>query len=163
MELAPKHLLSMLHYLLSGAALVTALCSCHSKKDIARKADAAIDSVSVCGQNTLAVRIDSAFRNVDFTFDTLCAVITHDSAELVPRVEIRAVRGHISHNSRRYSDAVRAHERLDTIAYHQASSSTSQEHTATTAVYNPPNSTAVIGILALVAVCAIYLFIRFRK
>lgn len=142
--------------------LATALCGCRSHKEVTKSTSSDIDSVSVKTEAVYIASIDSAFRRLDMDFDTLKVTIRHDSAELSPVVEIRAVNGRVISRSRQYRDAVKASERLDTVAYKVASNEAASEHTSTTAVYDPPNTVAVIGIFAalILAGVAVYLFIK---
>lgn len=145
--------------------LVTVLCgACRSHKEATRTQSQSADSISLRSETIVVASIDSAFRHLDMTFDTLNVSVFRDSARLAPRVEIRAVNGHITRGSRHYRDAVTARERLDTIAYHVTSNDTSGEHTATTAVYNPPDTTAALGLfILLLAVAVILLYLRRKQ
>ena len=144
--------------------LVTALCAgCRSHKEVAKTTSLSADTVSVHTETAVLASIDSAFRRFDMDFDTLHVAMRLDSAELSPRVEIRAVRGRIHSRSRQYRDAVQAHQRLDTIAYNIASNDSTTEHTASTGVYDPPNTTAIFVVLTAALLLAFGLYLYFNR
>ena len=145
------------------ALLATALCGCRSHKETVSKSDFEADSVAVSSATFVGASIDSAFRRFDMDFDTLLVTLRLDSAELSQRVEFRAVRGRIHSRSRQYRDAIKAHQRLDTVAFNIASNDSTTEHTASTAVYDPPNTTAIIVVLTASFLLAIALHHYFNK
>jgi len=118
--------------------------------------------------------IDSAIRNIDFSFDTLKINIerpylANDTLGSQPSalgsqteiIRIKAVRGRVIDQRRVHRDSVEAYNRLDTVAYHQSAAETSTEHTATTRLYNPPDGTAVLIIALIIA--GIIFFVCYRK
>ena len=161
------------HFLLLallGMALILAgafLGGCRSHKEIASDKSLDIDSVARSEHHRTVAVIDSAIRNIDFSFDTLKINIERpysigDTIACQPEViRIKAVKGRVIDRRRVHRDSVEAFNRLDTVAYHQSAAETSTEHTATTRLYNPPDGTAVI-ITALV-IAGILFFVCYRK
>lgn len=145
-------------------ALIT---SCRTHKELQQDKSVAVDSVARSEHHRTIAVIDSAIRNIDFSFDTLKINIERpysvgDSVASQPEViRIKAVRGRVIDRRRAVRDSVEAFNRLDTVAYHQSAAETSTEHTATTRLYNPPDGTAVM-IIALIIV-GILFFVCYRK
>lgn len=146
-------------------ALIT---SCRTHKELQQDKSVAVDSVARSEHHRTIAVIDSAIRNIDFSFDTLKINIERpysvgDSVASQPEViRIKAVRGRVIDRRRAVRDSVEAFNRLDTVAYHQSAAETSTEHTATTRLYNPPDGTAAVIITILVIGCLIYVFYRKR-
>ena len=145
-------------------ALIT---SCRTHKELQQDKSVAVDSVARSEHHRTIAVIDSAIRNIDFSFDTLKINIERpysvgDSVASQPEViRIKAVRGRVIDRRRAVRDSVEAFNRLDTVAYHQSAAETSTEHTATTRLYNPPDGTAVM-IIAL-TIAGILFFVCYRK
>ena len=145
-------------------ALIT---SCRSHKELQQDKSLAVDSVARSEHHRTIAVIDSAIRNIDFSFDTLKINIERpysvgDSVASQPEViRIKAVRGRVIDRRRAVRDSVEAFNRLDTVAYHQSAAETSTEHTATTRLYNPPDGTAVMIIALIIA--GILFFVCYRK
>lgn len=145
-------------------ALIT---SCRSHKELQQDKSLAIDSIARSEHHRTIAVIDSAIRNIDFSFDTLKINIERpysigDTVACQPEIiHIKAVKGRVIDRRRVHRDSVEAFNRLDTVAYHQSAAETSTEHTATTRLYNPPDGTAVI-ITALV-IAGILFFVCYRK
>ena len=146
-------------------ALIT---SCRTHKELQQDKSVAVDSVARSEHHRTIAVIDSAIRNIDFSFDTLKINIERpysvgDSVASQPEViRIKAVRGRVIDRRRAVRDSVEAFNRLDTVAYRQSAAETSTEHTATTRLYNPPDGTASVIITILVIGCLIYVFYRKR-
>jgi hypothetical protein len=149
---------------LLALALIT---SCRSHKELQQDKTLAVDSVTRSEHHRTIAVIDSAIRNIDFSFDTLKINIERpfligDTVACQPEViRIKAVRGRVIDRRRVHRDSVEAFNRLDTVAYRQSAAETSTEHTATTRLYNPPDGTAVL-ITALV-IAGILFFVCYRK
>ena len=146
-------------------ALIT---SCRSHKDLQQDKSLAADSIARSEHHRTIAVIDSAIRNIDFSFDTLKINIERpysisDTVACQPEIiRIKAVKGRVIDRRRVHKDSVEAFNRLDTVAYHQSAAETSKEHTATTRLYNPPDGTAAVIITILVIGCLIYVFYRKR-
>lgn len=146
-------------------ALIT---SCRSHKELQQDKSIAVDSVARSEHHRTIAVIDSAIRNIDFSFDTLKINIERpysigDTVACQPEIiRIKAVRGRVIDRRRVHRDSVEAFNRLDTVAYRQSAAETSTEHTATTRLYNPPDGTASVIITILVIGCLIYVFYRKR-
>lgn len=144
------------------------LASCRSHKELQQDKSLAVDSVARSEHHRTIAVIDSAIRNIDFSFDTLKINIERpysigDTVACQPEIiRIKAVRGRVIDRRRVHKDSVEAFNRLDTVAYHQSAAETSTEHTATTRLYNPPDGTAAVIITILVIDCLIYVFYRKR-
>ena len=146
-------------------ALIT---SCRSHKELQQDKSLAVDSVARSEHHRTIAVIDSAIRNIDFSFDTLKINIERpysigDTVACQSEIiRIKAVKGRVIDRRRVHRDSVEAFNRLDTVAYHQSAAETSTEHTATTRLYNPPDGTAAVIITILVIGCLIYVFYRKR-
>lgn len=144
------------------------LASCRSHKELQQDKSLAVDSVARSEHHRTIAVIDSAIRNIDFSFDTLKINIERpysigDTVACQPEIiRIKAVRGRVIDRRRVHKDSVEAFNRLDTVAYRQSAAETSTEHTATTRLYNPPDATAAVIITILVIGCLIYVFYRKR-
>ena len=149
---------------LLALALIT---SCRSHKELQQDKSLAVDSIARSEHHRTIAVIDSAIRNIDFSFDTLKINIERpfligDTVACQPEViRIKAVRGRVIDRRRVHRDSVEAFNRLDTVAYHQSAAETSTEHTATTRLYNPPDGTAVMIIALIIA--GILFFVCYRK
>lgn len=145
-------------------ALIT---SCRSHKDLQQDKSLAVDSIARSEHHRTIAVIDSAIRNIDFSFDTLKINIERpysisDTVACQPEIiRIKAVKGRVIDRRRVHKDSVEAFNRLDTVAYHQSAAETSTEHTATTRLYNPPDGTAVMIIALIIA--GILFFVCYRK
>ena len=150
------------------------LASCKSQKQVVSDKTLAVDSVARSEHHRTIAVIDSAIRNIDFSFDTLKINIerpylANDTLGSQPSalgsqteiIRIKAVRGRVIDQRRVHRDSVEAYNRLDTVAYHQSAAETSTEHTATTRLYNPPDGTAVLIIALIIA--GIIFFVCYRK
>ena len=146
-------------------ALIT---SCRSHKELQQDKSLAVDSVARSEHHRTIAVIDSAIRNIDFSFDTLKINIERpysigDTVACQSEIiRIKAVKGRVIDRRRVHRDSVEAFNRLDTVAYRQSAAETSTEHTATTRLYNPPDGTAAVIITILVIDCLIYVFYRKR-
>ena len=146
-------------------ALIT---SCRSHKELQQDKSLAVDSVARSEHHRTIAVIDSAIRNIDFSFDTLKINIERpysigDTVACQSEIiRIKAVKGRVIDRRRVLRDSVEAFNRLDTVAYRQSAAETSPEHTPTTRLYNPPDGTASVIITILVIGCLIYVFYRKR-
>lgn len=154
--------------LLFVLAATTFLGGCRSHKEAANNKSLDRDSVARSEHHRTIAVIDSAIRNIDFSFDTLKINIERpysigDTVACQPEIiRIKAVKGRVIDQRRVHRDSVEAFNRLDTVAYRQSAAETSTEHTATTRLYNPPDGTAAVIITILVIGCLIYVFYRKR-
>ena len=145
--------------LLFVLAATTFLGGCRSHKEAVNNKSLNSDSIARSEHHRTIAVIDSAIRNIDFSFDTLKINIERpysigDTVACQPEIiRIKAVKGRVIDRRRVHKDSVEAFNRLDTVAYHQSAAETSTEHTATTRLYNPPDGTAtvIITILAVIA------------
>ncbi len=150
---------------LLALALIT---SCRSHKELQQDKSLAVDSIARSEHHRTIAVIDSAIRNIDFSFDTLKINIERpysigDTVACQSEIiRIKAVKGRVIDRRRVHRDSVEAFNRLDTVAYRQSAAETSTEHTATTRLYNPPDGTAAVIITILVIGCLIYVFYRKR-
>lgn len=162
------------HFLLLallGMALILAgafLGGCRSHKEIASDKSLDIDSVARSEHHRTVAVIDSAIRNIDFSFDTLKINIERpysvgDTVACQPEViRIKAIKGRVIDRRSAVRDSVETFNRLDTVAYHQSAAEASTEHSATTRLYNPPDGTAAVIITILVIGCLVYVCYRKR-
>ena len=140
------------------------LTGCKSQKQVVSDKSLDIDSVARSEHHRTIAVIDSAIRNIDFSFDTLKINIERpvQYAEAPEVIRLTATKGRVIDRRSVHRDSVEAVNRLDTVAYHQSAAETSTEHTATTRLYNPPDGTAAVIITILVIGCLIYVFYRKR-
>lgn len=152
--------------------IFTALCGCKSKKDIVAINTADTDSTASIRTSGYTHRIDTAMRRLSFTFDTLDITIHRyvpdtlgSTATPTETVRIRAVGGKIADRRRQTRNAIAGYNRLDTVAYRHASATSRAEHTATSSVAEPPDTTRIILTLAalILIVSGIALYLRRRK
>lgn len=139
------------------------LASCKSHKEVVSDKSLDIDSVARSEHHRTIAVIDSAIRNIDFSFDTLKINIERpvEYAEAPEVIRLTATRGRVIDRRRVNRDSVEAFNRLDTVAYHQSAAEASTEHTATTRLYNPPDGTAVLIIALFIA--GVLFFVCYRK
>ena len=140
------------------------LTGCKSQKQVVSDKSLDIDSVARSEHHRTIAVIDSAIRNIDFSFDTLKINIERpvEYAEAPEIIRLTATRGRVIDRRRVHRDSVEAFNRLDTVAYHQSAAEASTEHTATTRLYNPPDGTAVLIIALVIAGILFYVFYRKR-
>lgn len=151
------------YILLFVLAATTFMGGCRSHKEATVDKSLDIDSIAHSEHHRSTAVIDSLFRNIDFSFDTLKINIERPSsvADAPEVIRLKAVRGRVIDKQRLYRDSVEAFNRLDTVAYHQSAAEASTEHTATTRLYNPPDGTAVL-IIALV-IAGVLFYVCYRK
>lgn len=144
-------------------AATTFMGGCRSHKEAANNKSLVRDSVARSEHHRSIAVIDSAIRNIDFSFDTLKINIERpvEYAEAPEVIRLTATRGRVIDRRRVHRDSVEAFNRLDTVAYHQSAAEASTEHTATTRLYNPPDGTAVL-IIALV-IAGVLFYVCYRK
>lgn len=145
-------------------AATTLMGGCRSHKETVSNKSLDRDSVARSEHHRTIAVIDSAIRNIDFSFDTLKINIERpvEYAEAPEVIRLTATRGRVIGRRSVHRDSVEAFNRLDTVAYRQSAAETSTEHTATTRLYNPPDGTAAVIITILVIGCLIYVFYRKR-
>ena len=145
--------------------LTCALVGCKSQKNVVASQSVKTDSLAHSEHHRTMAVIDSAMRNIDFSFDTLKINIERpvEYAEAPEIIRLTAVRGRVIDQRRAHRDSVEAFNRLDTVAYHQSAAEASTEHSATTRLYNPPDGTLTSVLAILIAGVLIYLFYRKRE
>ena len=151
--------------LLFVLAATTFLGGCRSHKEAVNNKSLNSDSIARSEHHRTIAVIDSAIRNIDFSFDTLKINIERpvEYAEAPEIIRLTAVRGRVIDQRRAHRDSVEAFNRLDTVAYHQSAAEASTEHSATTRLYNPPDGTLISVLAILIAGVLIYLFYRKRE
>lgn len=149
--------------LLFVLAATTFLGGCRSHKEAVNNKSLNSDSIARSEHHRTIAVIDSAIRNIDFSFDTLKINIERpvEYAEAPEIIRLTATRGRVIDRRRVHRDSVEAFNRLDTVAYHQSAAEALTEHTATTRLYNPPDGTAVL-IIALV-IAGVLFYVWYRK
>ena len=149
--------------LLFVLAATTLMGGCRSHKETVSNKSLDRDSVARSEHHRTIAVIDSAIRNIDFSFDTLKINIERpvEYAEAPEVIRLTATRGRVIDRRRVHRDSVEAFNRLDTVAYKQSAAEASTEHTATTRLYNPPDGTAVMIIARIIA--GILFFVCYRK
>lgn len=149
--------------LLFVIAATTFLGGCRSHKEAVNNKSLNSDSIARSEHHRTIAVIDSAIRNIDFSFDTLKINIERpvESAEAPEIIRLTATRGRVIDRRRVHRDSVEAFNRLDTVAYHQSAAEASTEHTATTRLYNPPDGTTVLVIALVIA--GVLFYVCYRK
>lgn len=144
--------------------MTCALVGCKSQKNVAASQSVNTDSLAHSEHHRTMAVIDSIVRNIDFSFDTLKINIERpvQYAETPEIIRLTATRGRVIDRRSAHRDSVEAFNRLDTVAYHQSAAESSTEHSATTRLYNPPDSTAVLVIALVIAGILFYVFYRKR-
>lgn len=140
------------------------LTGCKSQKQVVSDKSLDIDSVARSEHHRTIAVIDSAIRNIDFSFDTLKINIERpvQYAEAPEVIRLTATKGRVIDRRSVHRDSVEAFNQLDTVSYKKSAAEASTEHTATTRLYNPPDGTAAVIITILVIGCLIYVFYRKR-
>lgn len=161
-----------LHIILIFTAHCLLLCGCKSKKDIVAINSVDTDSTASVRTYGYIHRIDTAMRRLTFSFDTLDITIQRHAPDTLgstaiptETVRIRAVGGHITDRRKQIRDDIAGYNRLDTVAYHRATATSRAEHTATTSVADPPNTTLIFTALGCVIalVIGVFAYLRHRK
>lgn len=144
--------------------LTCALVGCKSQKNVVASQSVKTDSLAHSEHHRTIAVIDSAIRNIDFSFDTLKINIERpvEYAEAPEIIRLTATRGRVIDRRRVHRDSVEAFNRLDTVAYKKSAAEASTEHTATTRLYNPPDGTMVLVIALVIAGVLFYVFYRKR-
>lgn len=157
----------LLAYILVFTALLT---SCRAKKEIAVSDKVDIDSTASIRTSGYTHRIDTAMRRLSFTFDTLDITIHRhapdtlgSSAIPTETIRIRAVGGHIADRRKQIVNDIEGYSRLDTVAYKRATATSRAEHTATTSVADPPDTTLIFTALGTVIILVIGVFAYLRR
>ena len=151
--------------LLFVLAATTFLGGCRSHKEAVNNKSLNSDSIARSEHHRTIAVIDSAIRNIDFSFDTLKINIERpvEYAEAPEIIRLTATKGRVIDQRRVYRDSVEAFNQLDTVAYKKSAAEASTEHTATTRLYNPPDGTLTSVFAILIAGVLIYLFYRKRE
>lgn len=151
--------------------LLATLAACRSQKAVQKDVALAVDSLATTAQHRTIATLDSAFARLSLDFDTLDITIERETPMLptdtaaLPRKEtlkLRAVKGNLTDTRARHRQLAEQHQRRDTLAYRLTSADRSAEHTATTRLYDPPNSTVVITLSILMIGCLIIFLYRKR-
>ena len=145
-------------------AATTLMGGCRSHKETVSNKSLDRDSVARSEHHRTIAVIDSAIRNIDFSFDTLKINIERpvEYAEAPEVIRLTATCGRVIGRRSVHRDSVEAFNRLDTVAYHQSAAEASTEHTATTRLYNPPDGTMVLVIALVIAGVLFYVCSRKR-
>lgn len=149
-------------YILIFTALLT---SCRAKKEIAASERADTDSTASIRTSGYILKIDTALRRINFAFDTLDIAIERQvAADTTERVRIRAVKGSVIDNRKQIVNDIEGYNRLDIVAYKRATATSRAEHTATTSVAEPPDTTLIFTALgtAIILVIGIFAYLRRR-
>lgn len=141
-------------------AALLMLVGCRSQKAVQTDTTLQVDSVARSAHDRTILQTDCIAARFDFDFDTLNVTIERQVADVPEVVTIKAVGGKIIRSKEQNKLAATHMERLDTIAYKLASTDNSAEHTATTAVYNPPSATIIVLVSLLILCGAAYFFFR---
>ena len=149
----------LIAYALIFTAHCLLLCGCKSKKDIVATNTADTDSTASIRTYGYILKIDTALRRINFAFDTLDIAIERQvAADTTERVRIRAVKGSVIDNRKQIVNDIEGYNRLDTVAYKRATSTSRAEHTATTSVAEPPDTTLIFTAFGTVIILVIGIF-----
>lgn len=156
----------LLAYVLIFTAPCLLLGGCKSKKDIVASGSVDIDSLCMGKSSGYILKIDTAIRRLNFTFDTLDIAIERQvAADTTHRVRIRAVKGSVIDNRKQVANDIEGYNRLDTVAYKRASATSRAEHTATTSIAEPPNTTLIFSAIGcvIIIVVGVFVYLRHRR
>ena len=142
------------------AALLVILAGCKSQKQIVASQSVSTDSLAHSESHRTILQTDCVAARFDFDFDTLNVTIERQVADVPEVIKLKAVGGKIIRSKEQNKLAADHHQRLDSVAYKLASTDNSMEHTATTAVYNPPSATIIVLVSLLILCGAAYFFFR---
>lgn len=142
------------------ASLLVILAGCKSQKHVVASQSASTDSLAHSESHRTILQTDCIAARFDFDFDTLNVTIERQVADVPEVIKLKAVGGKIIRSKEQNKLAAAHEERLDTLAYKLASTDNSMEHTATTAVYNPPSATIIVLVSLLILCGAAYFFFR---
>lgn len=142
------------------AALLVILAGCKSQKHVVESQSVTTDSLAHSESHRTILQTDCIAARFDFDFDTLNVTIERQVADVPEVIRLKAVGGKIIRSKEQNKLAAAHEERLDTLAYKLASMDNSMEHTATTAVYNPPSATIIVLVSLLILCGAAYFFFR---
>lgn len=151
--------------------MLAVLASCRSQKAVQKDVALTADTLAASAQHHTTATLDSAFARLSLDFDTLDITIERETPALpidtfaLPRketVKLRAVKGNLTDTRARHRQLAEHHQSRDTLAYRLTSADRSAEHTATTRLYDPPNTTAVIILSILMIGCLIIVLYRKR-
>ncbi len=148
---------------LALALLATALCGCRSHKEIAVQTSADIDSCATTSAELYIFKADSALRELRLDFDTLDITVERHVADAPETFRLRAIKGRVIDNRRAVNNAVAGYNRLDTVAFKQSSASSRAEHSATTSIAEPPNTTWILIAYGCVILIVIGVFVYLRR
>ena len=141
-------------------ALLVILAGCKSQKHIVANQSVTTDSLAHSESHRTILRADSAMKRIDFAFDTLEISVARQVADTTEIVRLKAVKGQVLSHRKQNQYAAAHEERLDTLAYKLSATDNAVEHTATTAVYNPPSATIIV-LVSLLILCGLgYFFLR---
>ena len=169
--------------------MLALLISCRSHKEVQRETIVDSDSVATTASHRTFASLDSVISRLYFDFDTLeitwqsraiprlredsrgapviapreISVGRQTLADTTEIVRLKAVKGRVASNRSQYRQAEEAKTRLDSTAYKQRSAESSAEHTATTAVYDPPNTTAIICTSVAIALLLLFIYLYIRR
>lgn len=160
----------MIKYISLGSCLLALafICGCRSQKAVTKADTSATDTCATASTRALRATIDSLVAYRQFDFDTLEISVARqaDTSASAPEIfRLRAVRGSVVNTSRHHALALSAYNNLDSVAYKRCSSASLAEHTATTAVAEPPKTTPILlacGI-GLLLVLGWFAYLRLRK
>ena len=148
---------------LTLALLATALCSsCRSHKEIAVPTSADIDSCATTSTELYYIKADSALRQLRLDFDTLDITVERHVADVPETFRLRAIKGRVIDNRQAVNNAVAGYNRLDTVAFKQRSATSRAEHSATTSIAEPPNTTWILAVYGCVILIVIGVFVYLR-
>ena len=113
--------------LLFVLAATTFLGGCRSHKEAVNNKSLNSDSIARSEHHRTIAVIDSAIRNIDFSFDTLKINIERpvEYAEAPEVIRLTATRGRVIGRRSVHRDSVEAFNRLDTVAYKQSAAEAS--------------------------------------
>ena len=144
--------------------MLALLISCRSHKEVQRETIVDSDSVATTASHRTFASLDSVISRLYFDFDTLeISVGQQTLADTTEIVRLKAVKGRVASNRSQYRQAEEAKTRLDSTAYKQRSAESSAEHTAATAVYDPPNTTSIICTAVAIALLLLFIYIYIRR
>lgn len=146
--------------LAATALLAVALGACHSQRQVTQEQAVTVDSLARSASHRTTLRLDSLVLSQSFAFDTLTISVERQVADTTEIVRLKAVKGQVLSHRKQHMLDREAHQRLDTVAFRVASHTAEAEHTASTSVYDPPNTTGLLLLAILLLGALAYFLIR---
>lgn len=142
-------------------AILVLLPGCKSHKEIVSAGIERVDSVRTSEHYRSIATIDSVIRQTTFLFDTLEVTVERpvEYASTPEVIRLRAINGNVSDNRQQLTNSTENYNRLDSIALKKDTSQSFAQKTDNTAVYDPPDTTAIL-VCVVLGLTGIYIILK---